>query len=49
MVAFGHEGERVHLTNWSTLTWDEIRDGWNSITSRWIRMCGRGLAARVQS
>jgi hypothetical protein len=49
MVAFGHEGERVHLTNWSTLTWDEIRSGWNSITSRWIRMSGCGLALPLHS
>jgi hypothetical protein len=46
MVAFGHEGERVHLTNLGTLTWDEIRAGWQSITARWIRMSGVGLATK---
>jgi hypothetical protein len=44
MVAFGHEKERVHLSNWGAMTWDEIHAGWHSIAARWIRMNGRGLA-----
>jgi hypothetical protein len=47
MVAFGHEGDLVHLTNRGAMTWSEIRAGWKSITARWIGMTGVGLASRA--
>jgi hypothetical protein len=47
MVAYGCDGERVQLTNWGTMTWDEIRAGWRKLTTYWVRMNGRGLAKRI--
>ena len=47
MVAFGHDGERVHLTNGCPMTWSEIEAGWRSITATWIRMNGCGLARGI--
>lgn len=47
MVAYGYENDLVHLTNWGAMTWPTIRQGWKSISARWIGMNGRGLAKRV--
>lgn len=43
MVAYGFDEQRVYLTNWGAMTWDEFRRGWGSLVSRLIRMDGRGL------
>jgi hypothetical protein len=47
MLAYGYDSERVHLTNWGTMSWDELHRGWHTLTTRWIRMNGRGLTRRI--
>lgn len=49
MVAYGYEGNSVHMTNGWLMTWAEIEASWDSITAKWIRMNGCGLAKPVHS
>lgn len=46
MVAYGYDAERVYLTNWGSMTWDEFRKGWNGTIPRLIQMRNRGLVER---
>jgi len=46
MVAFGHDADRVQLTNGWPMTWGEIEVGWHSLAGLWIRMNGRSVALR---
>ncbi len=44
MVAYGFDEEFVYLSNQGRMSWDEFRDGWQSLVPWLIRMNGRGLA-----
>lgn len=49
MVAYGYEGNQVHLTNGCPMTFEEIEAGWRGIAPWWIGMNGRGLAKRTSA
>ena len=43
MVAYGHDAEQVHLTNWGAMPWTEFEAGWTRLVPRLIQMSLRGL------
>jgi hypothetical protein len=45
LVAYGFDGERVYLTNYGHMTWEEFRHGWGGIVPRLIGMRNKGLVA----
>ncbi len=45
MVAFGYDADRIYLSNWGAMTWDDFSRGWRLPVPRLIRMNGRGLSA----
>lgn len=47
MVAYGYDRENVYLTNGWPVRWFDLPGHWNTLTARWIRMSGRGLARRT--
>lgn len=47
MVAFGHDGDNIHLTNGWPIPIRDLPAYWNTFTARWIRMNGLGLAKRA--
>lgn len=48
MVAYGYDEESVYLTNWwqDSMTWQEFRQGWESLISWSINMDRKGLLLR---
>jgi hypothetical protein len=43
MVAYGFDGDYVHLTNWGRMSWAEFHAGWNALVPRLISMRRKGL------
>jgi hypothetical protein len=45
MVAYGFDPDKIYLTNYGSMTWDEFRRGWAAFVPRLIDMHGKGLVA----